>query len=117
MANSTVQCWGQAIVIDGVNWGNAGSGGSSEYATPIEIPNSGNMRQLSTGMMTCGVKFNGTVWCWGVPKWEEIPTGSIIPWQIAGITDAVAVNVSADNNSNTCVLHVNGEMRCWDDKH
>jgi hypothetical protein len=113
LATSSVNCWGQAIVIDGTNWGNAGSGGSSAYATPVAIPDSVGMRQISTGMMTCGVKFDGTVWCWGVPKWEDIPTGSMTPWQISGITDAVAVNVSADNNASTCVLRTNGEMRCW----
>jgi alpha-tubulin suppressor-like RCC1 family protein len=113
LANSSVNCWGQAIVIDGTNWGNAGSGGSSAYATPVAIPGSSGMRQISTGIMTCGVKFDGTVWCWGIPKWEDIPTGSMTPWQISGITDAVAVNVSADNNANTCVLRTNGEMRCW----
>jgi alpha-tubulin suppressor-like RCC1 family protein len=111
LADSSVNCWGQAIVIDGVNSGNAGAGGSSMYATPVAIPNSTEMRQISTGMMSCGVKYNGTVWCWGVPKWDVL--GSITPWQIIGITDAVAVNVSADNNSNTCVLRINGEMRCW----
>jgi alpha-tubulin suppressor-like RCC1 family protein len=111
LADSSVKCWGQALVIDGVNSGGVGTGGSSLYATPVAIPNSTEMRQISTGMMSCGVKYNGTVWCWGVPKWDVL--GSITPWQIVGITDAVSVNVSADNNSNTCVLRLSGEMRCW----
>jgi hypothetical protein len=114
-ADTNVYCWGMALRIDGVGTGAEESPGV--YPTFIAIPNTTGMRKISSGWMTCGVKFDGTVWCWGMKKWtsvfdenSQLLEGTLVPFQVIGITNAVDVNNSA---TSVCVLLRTGETRCW----
>jgi len=113
-ADSTVKCWGQALFIDGTNGGDAGTRGVSEYATPVTIPGLVNVRKISSGFTSCAIKFDSTVWCWGMKKWNgepfTSPEGSVTPWQLVGINDAVEVHAGY---FNVCVIVRDGTMKCW----
>jgi alpha-tubulin suppressor-like RCC1 family protein len=120
LADTSVKCWGQAIRIDGVNGGAAGTRGTSEYPTPIAIPNTTGMRKIASGWGNCGIKFDGTVWCWGVKRWVSwsastnagmILEGALTPWQVMGISNAVDINQSS--SWSVCVLLQTGDTRCW----
>jgi hypothetical protein len=120
LSDTSVKCWGQAIRIDGVNGGDARTRGASEYPTPIAIPNTTGMRKIASGWGNCGIKFDGTVWCWGVKKWiswylitdgGKVLEGSLTPWQVMGITNAVDINQSS--SGSVCVLLQTGDTRCW----
>lgn len=73
--------------------------------------------QVSTsGYHTCGVKSDGTTWCWGYNWRGELGDGttidSLVPVQVAGIIDVVKVIAFA---WTTCALKNDSTVWCWGD--
>jgi Regulator of chromosome condensation (RCC1) repeat len=71
---------------------------------------------------TCGIKEDGSAWCWGNNKSGELGNGtrepSPIPVRVAGITDARAIEVGGtwnygDGTTFACAVLQSGEARCW----
>ena len=62
----------------------------------------------------CGVKNDGTVWCWGEGGDGQLGQGSTAdsstPVQVSGLTDAVDLGVGA---RHACALTAGGEVWCW----
>jgi alpha-tubulin suppressor-like RCC1 family protein len=101
-----VQCWG-------AGWELYGGGGS--IATPTTISQATTMKRISVGTLSCGVKADGTVWCWGSPvPGETSAATSLTARQLLGITDAIDVSAtgSTHTNGSICVLRRSGEVRC-----
>ena len=72
----------------------------------------------STGgqLHTCVLGGAGTVSCWGPGGHGELGLGDagdrLLPQQVPGIRDAVAVAAGADH---TCAAHRSGRVSCWGD--
>lgn len=62
-SNSLVDCWGSN---SNNNFQLGKITKNSIYPTPIEVPNVFDMKSISAGgLHTCGLKENGSIYCWG----------------------------------------------------
>lgn len=65
---------------------------------------------------TCAVRANGTTWCAGDTGGGDLgngtTTGSTVPQQVTGITNAASVSAG---ESHACVLLKTGGIDCWGD--
>gem|GEM_PF-1667311 len=69
----------------------------------------------------CAVMSNGTVRCWGINSDGQFGNGTTSSTssggvQVAGITDAVKVDVNPgniENNNRSCALLSSGQAKCW----
>ncbi len=68
------------------------------------------------GMQACGIKDNGSLWCWGGNSSGQVGNGTISPSVIAperestNTTDWVRVSAG---NGHTCAIKTNGSLWCW----
>lgn len=112
-------CWGRA------DWGRMGNGGTpssvpSEVHTNSGSPGWDDWVQIDTAtntLRTCGVRANGTAWCWGTAHNGNNSTLSTDrPVQVhsdsssTGWTDWTKIGTSA---ASTCGLRTNGTLWCW----
>lgn len=72
---------------------------------------------LSTGKEhTCGIRMDGTVWCWGNNGNGQLGDGttdnSSRPVLVSSLEDVDGVDVDV-GSEHSCVLVSNGEIRCW----
>jgi alpha-tubulin suppressor-like RCC1 family protein len=95
-----VQCWGYGLEI---------SGTYTNQATPVTIPQATNMKSIRVSNLSCGVKIDGTVWCWGSTLPGETASASMTARRILGVTDVIDVSV---NSSTLCALMRGGEIKC-----
>jgi len=105
-----VQCWGSGPELQGT---------VANIATPTTISQATTMKRISVGPLSCGVKQDGTVWCWGSPvPGETSAATSLTARQLLGITDAIDVSAtgSTHTNGSICVLRRSGEVRCMGSK-
>lgn len=108
-----VYCWGRG--------GELGDGMASEALVPRRISSLTNVAQLSvsangsraTNIHVCGVRLNGTAFCWGANDEGQCGNGSQItattPVDVAGMTDAVEI---AAGGGHACVRRT-GAVSCW----
>ena len=97
-----------------------------EAATRVE--GLADVVEVSTGIAsTCALHRDGGVSCWGQNQAGEVGDGTTSarrgPERIAGISDAVAINVSAGSyldssswrvvNPHACALRADGSALCW----
>jgi alpha-tubulin suppressor-like RCC1 family protein len=80
---------------------------------PLRVP--GAWSHVDTGGgHTCGVKTDGTLWCWGRNSDSEIgraePAQVREPVQVENATDWAT---SAAGQSHTCALKQDGSLWCW----
>lgn len=68
----------------------------------------------SSGYFSCGVKADGTLWCWGGNDDGTLGTGdyqsSALPVQVHGLTDIVSVDGMW---THACALKGDGTVWCW----
>jgi len=120
--DGTLWCWGyngSGQLGDGTNW-------SSNI--PIQVGSDTNWRIVSAGGYyngwwtysghTCGVKTDGTLWCWGkndsgqlgdgtnTDRWTPIQVGTDTNWR----------TVSAGGHI-TCAIKTTGTLWCWGDNY
>ena len=122
--NGTAWCWG------GGGNGRLGNGGTATASRPVQVQTDtgpggwSDWIQISAGYdHTCGVRANGTAWCWGAAASgqtgdNQTATDRTRPVQVhsdtsaVGWTDWVAV---AANRSAACGTRSNGTLWCWGD--
>jgi alpha-tubulin suppressor-like RCC1 family protein len=116
MINSgAVSCWGDN---DNGQLGN-GTITTSLISTPVTVKSLINVISLAGGDdHTCGVRADGTVWCWGGNSVGQLGTGtsnslsrSSVPVQVL-LTGAVSVSAG---DRHTCALRADGIVECWGD--
>ncbi|MBL8605101.1 MAG: hypothetical protein JNK72_24440 [Myxococcales bacterium] len=95
-----------------------------EDTTPRLWESLGRIIHVSSGVVTCAVKVDGTVWCWGPRRYGllgdavnieppdlDLPNAyALEPVQIEGITDAIEVTHGA---GVTCALRRDNAVWCW----
>jgi alpha-tubulin suppressor-like RCC1 family protein len=105
LSSGLVQCWGYGVEL---------SGAGSDLVVPTNIPQATNMTRINVANLSCGVKVDGTVWCWGSPvPGETSSVASLTARQLLGVTDAIDVSATSDS---ICILRRGGEVRCMGSK-
>ena len=108
----TVRCWG------GNRLGALGDGTHLQRLTPTtSVSGLADVVQVSAGYyVTCALKSNGHVWCWGQGGRGQLGNGAFIdsdvPVEVQGLTDAEQISVGFDF---TCALLTGGSVVCWGD--
>jgi alpha-tubulin suppressor-like RCC1 family protein len=112
-----------ALTGDGAVWcfgwnndGQIGPAGGDQSAVPVPLPDFGSPA-VDVGAAwnhTCAVLADGTVRCWGEPRYGKLGGGWPVEWeydpvQVVGIDDAVAVDLGSDQS---CILREGGKVAC-----
>jgi alpha-tubulin suppressor-like RCC1 family protein len=106
-----VSCWGANMTGYGI--GALGDGLARDWLPVLEpVDDGGDWLDVESGVMTCGLRDGGSLWCWGTPEpggvgdgeevWRASPTriGEEV-WDQVSITSEVACGIRA------------GELYCW----
>lgn len=114
-ADQSLRCWGQNT--EGQLGLDDGFPGAGDQSLPVQVSGGGQWRSVSTGQgHTCGLRTDGTLWCWGrnMPPVLGLPGGSPgqlrRPTQVGTDTDWAQVRAT---QSSTCALKTNGSLWCW----
>jgi alpha-tubulin suppressor-like RCC1 family protein len=116
--------------------GGGDSGGGATLAGRSAVASAGSAgrpsqpiasKAISAGTdSTCGLKEDGSVWCWGANDKGQLGNGtsadSSVPLQVPGITGAVAIEAggtwtsgsqSAGRSAFNCAVLRDGDVQCW----
>lgn len=110
--DQTLWCWGRNT------YGQLGIKRSGPYAVaPEQVGTRSDWRQVSAGgSSTCGVRGNGTLWCWGVNHRGQLGNGttkvSDRPVQVGKKTTWATVSVGY---THACAIRTSGSLWCWGD--
>lgn len=129
-ATGQLYCWGG----DGAGATGDGTVGGGDHLRPVLVVNSsggtGWSDWVSVSLRTgtaCGIRSNGTAWCWGTNESAQIGNGSVTwggstgrPTQVLGYgvsgacaaayTDWVSIHTGWGNN---CGTRASGDVYCW----
>jgi alpha-tubulin suppressor-like RCC1 family protein len=115
--SNALYCWGLNTS------GQLGDGTVTNRTSPVQI--SGAWAKISTGgptaASTCGIKTDGTVWCWGSNVYGQLGINSSISTNITSPTALTAfATVSGTGwsdiqttNIHICGLRNDGTVYCW----
>lgn len=122
--DGTAWCWGNGWMGNGVT--------NSSNLAPVQVqtdtgPGGWNdwIQISSDGYHVCGLRVNGTMWCWGEGSYGALGVGtwteSLRPVQVknnlggAGWSDWVQVTAGAatGGGGKTCGIRTNGSLWCW----
>ncbi len=121
-ANGTAWCWGT-----GSN-GQLGNGASSNSNFPVQVGTGGSGTDFTDWIKTsngidfsCGLRGNGTIWCWGNATVGELGNGvtttsSNVPVQVGtGGTSTLFTDWTdlMSGNAFSCGVRSNGTAWCW----
>ena len=106
-------CWGLNDL------GQAGDGTSlNERHSPVAVVNGGNFESLALGSaFTCGVRENGSAWCWGFNAnglGDGSSTQTSTPIAVAGGLLWQRLNAGATSH-HACGITTAGAAYCWGD--
>lgn len=116
--DGTAWCWGAA------NQGKLGNGVTTgTYSYPQKVLDDGPWLQLATNKesdagnsSTCGIKMDGTAWCWGNNEDGQFGDGteqnSAVPVRMGDSGPWVLITVG---DGLTCGMKMNGSVWCWGD--
>jgi len=86
--------------------------------SPVQVGTATTWANVSTGdSHTCGVRTDGTLWCWGYNRLGQLGLGSeawtfTTPTQVGTATTWASV---AAGYAHTCATRTNGSLWCWGD--
>ncbi len=106
-----VVCWGAN------NFGQLGDNSTTARSSPVSVVGlaSGVIGIAAGGNVSCAVKDDGTVWCWGDASNDALGNGTSnpfeqVPVQVAGITNATQVVVGF---YHACARLSTSQVKCW----
>jgi len=115
-----------AVQVDGAVWcwgsnygGQLGNGTTVDSALPVQVAGLSDAIAVSTGglgldsiYITCALRTDGTVWCWGTNPWGlgNGGTSSSVPVQVTGVSDAVGISAGG---TQACAVTSGGNVWCW----
>ena len=110
----TAVCWGSNT--DG-QLGNGTTITPAAATESVEVAGISHLVAVTAGAKhTCGLRADGTVWCWGDNNNGQLGNStrvdSLTPVQVLGLTDVRAVEAGLDH---TCALMGDGTVQCWGD--
>ena len=112
----TVSCWGKNIRGQ---LGNGQSGDRVVSSIPVRVAGIKDATAITAGFEhSCALHEGGTISCWGDNYLGQLGNGqsgenamsSVIPVQVADITDATAISIGG---GHSCALHLTGAISCW----
>ncbi len=120
--NRDLYCWGDDSYYQ-LGDGDGGWGSEDRYSPKKVLeygPSAGNWTDVSAGLRnTCGIKSDGTLWCWGRNYYGMLGIGSwdtsfinYTPEKISLTNDWKAVFLSK-LFSSACAIKTDGTLWCW----
>ena len=112
LSTGQVKCWGSNSY--GLLGNNSQLAMSAEPVIATEL--SGSFVDIAGGYSghMCGLKNDGTVWCWGLGTNGQPGNGSswtsAVPVRVKDLTDVVSI---VGGYKHTCATKSNGSMWCW----
>lgn len=108
----TMWCWGSNAT------GQQGTGGTAASVTSPQAAAGGTAvwSQVAVGAHACGIRTNGTLWCWGANSSGQVGNGGITqqnsPVQIGAATDWTRIAIAT---ASTCGIRSTGggTLYCW----
>lgn len=113
-ADGTAWCWGSSYLGHNSNWW---------QARPVQVLNDtggagwADWKQITVGdTTTCGIRTNGTAWCWNEAVGDNTTNAYAVPVQVhsdsssTGWTDWVFID---SGYGTTCGIRANGTAWCW----
>lgn len=113
-SDGTMWCWGVEHA------GELGNGGglTDTAGAPVRVTDPGPWMSVTTGIdTTCGIKTDGTAWCWGSDSSGQLGNGATAGSQATPSPVSVAdtipwIQLSAGYDS-TCGIKADGSAFCW----
>jgi alpha-tubulin suppressor-like RCC1 family protein len=115
-SDATLWCWGAN------NVGQLGTGTLTNPITAPSAPLAGawlhvTVAAYGAGSMTCGIKTDHTLWCWGQDQ-PPAMTQHLVPTQVGSDASWMSLSSAATNNgtgsgATTCAVKMNGTLWCW----
>lgn len=111
--DGTLWCWGADTN------GKLGNGSTSaDQSSPVQVLGYGRWVKVSVGITaTCGIKEDGSAWCWGADTNGKLGNGSVLtadqdtPSRVVG--DGRWVDISMSRLNHACGIKTDGSLWCW----
>jgi alpha-tubulin suppressor-like RCC1 family protein len=95
-----------------------GNGTEGDRTAPGPVTGGSDFIQISGGgaYHACGVKSDGTVWCWGSDASGQLGNDSGVtadqsaPYQVTGLSNVIKVSAG---DSHSCAVQKKGRVWCW----
>jgi alpha-tubulin suppressor-like RCC1 family protein len=113
-SDDTLWCWG-SNASGRLGDGTTGYPNETFRLSPAQVGDASDWRRISVGAgPVCGVRGNGTLWCWGINPFGQLGNGTkedqSTPQQIGTETDWTTVDVLW---AHSCGLRGAGSLWCW----
>ena len=109
--DGTLWCWGANTN------GQVGVGDNTNRTTPTQVGTDTTWTQVSganASSHSCGIKSNGTLWCWGLNTYGRLGVGDTTdrnaPVQVGAATNWSSVRLGA---GHSCATKTDNTMWCW----
>ena len=108
--DDTAWCWGYA------QYGKTGRGNTTDAANPVLVfSGTDKWLDIDAGFNhTCGIKANGTAWCWGAGTGGQLGDGAttnrIMGVAVTGGGTWTSINAA---NTHSCGIKTGGTLFCW----
>ena len=117
--DSTVWCWGRNFASNNVGILGTGSTASS-VNSPQQVAKDTALETgwaflSSSDEATCGIREDGTLWCWGLNTQGQLGIGSSAPFatspqQVGSASDWIHISLKI---SSSCGIREGGSLWCW----
>ena len=109
-SDATLRTWGS----NGYGELGLGDQASRDVGTLVTSPGAGWQRVVAGSRHSCGIRTDGTLWCWGVNVHGQLGVGDttprLVPTQVG--TDANWAEVQC-GGLHSCGIRTDGSLWCW----
>lgn len=110
-SDNTLWCWGDNSL------GQLGQGTIDlGVSTPVQVGSAADWADVVAGSgHTCGLKTDGTVYCWGMNSMGELGNGQAEDYPAPLTAAATEVTQITSGSGHVCVVKSDGTLWCWGD--